>query len=237
MIFKSFNLKNHCPLLGSHCREYNVIGFDCEWVTINGSRRPIALMQLATHRGLCALIRLCYLQRVPVELKDLLEDFRIIKVGVVPCNDAKYLSHDYGVRVASTLDLRHLAELRQFKPAGLAKMSITHLNVALDKNWRLACSNWENAQLTDQQVAYAAKDAHVAIELFKVFAGHNRWTRWPKENEMLDDYEVYLNVAFCANKSSGSTAAKQSTNNFANDRRYVVTALRRRMELINKCVS
>lgn len=200
----------------SHCREYNVIGFDCEWVSINGSRRPIALMQLATHRGLCALVRLCYLKRVPVALKDLLEDFRIIKVGVVPLDDAKYLNHDYGVCVASTLDLRHLAELRAFKPAGLAKMSKTHLNVELDKNWRLACSNWESPQLSDQQVAYSAKDAHVAIELFKVFVGHSRWTRWPKQNEMLDDYEVYLNVAFNANKNVSTV--KQSSR-LTNDKR------------------
>lgn len=52
-----------------HCDEYNVLGFDCEWVTVGGARRPVALLQLASHRGLCALIRLCKLQMIPIELR------------------------------------------------------------------------------------------------------------------------------------------------------------------------
>lgn len=52
-----------------HCDEYNVLGFDCEWVTAGGARRPVALLQLASHRGLCALIRLSHLQMIPSELK------------------------------------------------------------------------------------------------------------------------------------------------------------------------
>lgn len=46
-----------------------MLGFDCEWVTVGGVRRPVALLQLTSHRGLCALIRLCHLQRIPPELK------------------------------------------------------------------------------------------------------------------------------------------------------------------------
>lgn len=189
----------------SHCQKYNVIGFDCEWITVGGTRRPIALLQLATHQGLCALIRLCILKCIPIELKNLLEDYRIIKVGVVPLNDANYLKNDYGINVKSTLDLRYLAEKCQYKPAGLGRMSKAHLNVELDKNWRLACSNWENLQLTNQQIMYAAKDAHVAIELFKVFSGHkNIFKRLPSSKDILDDNEMYLNLSFNGNKHAAS---------------------------------
>lgn len=51
-----------------HCDEYGVVAFDCEWVPTK-KRRPVAMLQLATHHGLCLLIRLCSLKRIPKELK------------------------------------------------------------------------------------------------------------------------------------------------------------------------
>lgn len=38
-------------------------------VTVGGARRPVALLQLTSHRGLCALIRLSHLRMIPSELK------------------------------------------------------------------------------------------------------------------------------------------------------------------------
>lgn len=102
--------------------------------------------------------------------KEILEDDNIVKVGVSPLGDANYLVRDYGVCVASTLDLRYLATLCNYPSGGLAKLSETHLNVKLDKNWRIRCSDWEASTLTSKQIEYAAKDAMVAIELFKIFA-------------------------------------------------------------------
>lgn len=145
-------------------------------------------------------------------MKNLLEDYRIIKVGVVPLDDAKYLKNDYGLNVTSTLDLRHLAEKCKFKPAGLGRMSKAHLNVVLDKNWRLACSNWENGKLTEQQIMYAAKDAHVAVELFKVFSGHTRFLqKMPSSKEILDDNEIFLNISFNGNAYSRNNNRNSST--------------------------
>lgn len=127
------------------------------------------MLQLQTHRGLCTLIRLCRLKRVPQELKNLLEDHTIIKVGIQPLHDAKYLREDYGVSVAGTLDLRHLAKLHEPKPGGLAKLAEKYLNIEMDKSWFIAASDWENVKLDDKQIEYAALDAHVAIELYKHF--------------------------------------------------------------------
>lgn len=102
--------------------------------------------------------------------KELLEDDNIVKVGVAPLGDANYLARDYGVCVASTFDLRHMAVMCGYRPGGLSKLSENYLNVKLDKNWRIRCSDWEAPTLTSIQIDYAAKDAHVAIELFKMFA-------------------------------------------------------------------
>lgn len=116
------------------------MGFDCEWVIVGGSRRPVALLQLASHRGLCALIRLSHLGMIPSELKGILEDDNIVKVGVAPQGDADYLVRDYGVCVANTFDLRYMAAMTGCRPNGLGKMTEDYLKVKLDKNWRIRCS-------------------------------------------------------------------------------------------------
>lgn len=144
-----------------------MLGFDCEWVTVGGTRRPTALLQLASNEGLCALFRLNSLKHIPLCLRELLENDNVIKVGVDSAADAQKLSHDYAVGVASTFDLRFLAALTGHKAEGLAKLSKTHLNIQLDKNWRLVCSDWEAKSLTEQQLNYAANDALVAVRIFE----------------------------------------------------------------------
>lgn len=99
-----------------------------------------------------------------------MEDDNILKVGVAPQGDAQYLVRDYGVCVASTFDLRYLAAMTECSPGGLGRMSEDYLKVKLDKNWRIRCSDWEAPILSNKQIDYAAKDAHVTIELFKFFA-------------------------------------------------------------------
>ena len=146
---------------------YKVLGFDCEWLTVDGNRRPVALLQLASHTGLCALIRLSHLKHVPGELQQLLEDDGILKVGVAPLDDSKHLLSDYNVYVKSTLDLRHLCQHLERPAEGLAKLSKAFIGVELNKNWRIRCSSWDAATLSEAQIDYAAKDCLVAIEIFK----------------------------------------------------------------------
>lgn len=186
--------------LKNHTLEYKVLGIDCEWVTVGGRRRPVALLQLASHKGLCALIRLCELEGIPKELRDLLEDEEILKVGVAPYDDASNLCHDFGVGVASTFDLRYLAMLTDSKPESLAKMSKAVLNVELDKNWRVRCSDWEAENLTDKQKDYAAKDALVAVEIFKIlsqkFEKKSFWERKTTWTELFGKIETYVDIRF-----------------------------------------
>lgn len=83
-------------------------------------------------------------------------------------DDAKYLALDYNVHVESTLDLRHIAKARSLDAGGLGRMAKSHLNVIMEKDWRIRCSDWADINLTEKQISYAATDAHVAIELFKL---------------------------------------------------------------------
>ncbi|XP_058455385.1 exonuclease 3'-5' domain-containing protein 2 [Malaya genurostris] len=165
--------KNIVGTLRTHCQEYRILGLDCEWVNEQGKRHPVALLQLASHRGLCALFRLCEMRRIPPELTDLLNDSSILKVGVGPVDDAKLLKLDYNLKVTSALDLRHLAEKGGFPgPFGLARLAEKTLGVKMDKHWRVRASNWETPELTERQILYAANDAHVAVKLFERFVKH-----------------------------------------------------------------
>lgn len=203
-------------VIGRHCDEYNVLGFDCEWVIVGGARRPVALLQLASHRGLCALIRLSHLGMIPSELKEILEDDNIVKVGVAPQGDANYLARDYGVCVANTFDVRYMAALSGCRTGGLAKMSEDYLKVKLDKNSRIRCSDWEAPSLNNTQIDYAAKDAHVGIELFKYFADKLRTKRvLEKETSyvqsIVDDYCFrYFDIPFSSQVAANNNPIQKS---------------------------
>ncbi|RVE52065.1 hypothetical protein evm_003343 [Chilo suppressalis] len=177
--------------LKRRCRTYKMVGFDCEWVTDHGKRKPVALMQLSTHDGYCALFRLCHLKAVPNSLKDFLEDKTIYKVGVVPKDDAKYLLHDYSVTLQSTLDIRHIVTAAGYDPGGLAVLSQSLLGITLDKSWRVRCSDWEAETLSERQVHYAAVDAHVAAKIFvkmiNSLSRKNTWNFFNKEIANLSD--------------------------------------------------
>lgn len=136
-------------------------------MTVNSERRKIALIQLCSPEGLCALIRLCKFPNIPLELRKFLEDPEIIKVGVTPANDAKYLQQDYAINMNGTFDLRFLALQAQQKAEGLGKMSKSILDIELDKDWRIRCSDWEIEVMSAKQIDYAANDAFVAVEIFR----------------------------------------------------------------------
>ncbi|XP_031636157.1 exonuclease 3'-5' domain-containing protein 2-like [Contarinia nasturtii] len=149
-----------------HCRDYPVIGFDCEWTNMGNQRQPVVLLQLQSYHGLCLLIRLPYVG-ILEELQELLENERILKVGVGVDLDAKYLFEDYRVHVRSTLDLRYMAVLAKCEPGKLIKMSEDCLKFKLCKEY--AYSDWDASNLSEKAIEYAAKDVHAAIELFKYF--------------------------------------------------------------------
>ncbi|KAK6637731.1 hypothetical protein RUM44_008153 [Polyplax serrata] len=149
-----------CYLIKSHCKDLNALGFDCEWVFWKGA--PVALLQVATVHGLCYLFRLNVLTRIPSELQKILNNCDILKLGICPAADARYIERDYKVQVRSTLDLRHLYKTT----SGLAKLSESELGIHLNKGTE-AFSDWESPYLTYEQQHYAAMDAFVGIELFK----------------------------------------------------------------------
>lgn len=155
-----------------HCEDFPVVGFDCEWWSIKGPRRKVALLQLASGGGLCILVRLHRLDSLPAQLPELVELLRdngIIKVGVQPLDDGFKLRQDYDLQVKSTLDLRHLASrLNVPRPYKLAALAERVVGLEMDTDCRIPASNWEIDELTAIQIEYASKDAIAGLEIFRV---------------------------------------------------------------------
>lgn len=196
------------------CADFRVLGFDCEWVTDAGRRRPVALLQLASEDGFCALILLCQVKQLPEVFKDILEDATIFKVGVVPCDDAAYLLQDYNIIVRGCLDLRHLMQRSgTFSRGGLSGMAENLLGIELDKSSRIRCSDWEVPVLSARQVQYASQDALVAVAIFsKLIKRELRpwWHIWgpkqPKWSEVIELCQNYIDVKYKDKSKQGKSA-------------------------------
>ncbi|XP_041974350.1 exonuclease 3'-5' domain-containing protein 2-like [Aricia agestis] len=212
---------------------YHAIGFDCEWVTDNGQRQPVALLQLSTYDGFCLLFRLNKLKLITGSLKEILEDDSLYKVGVAPGERAKYLEHDYSVMLKSSLDIRNLVEICGYDDGGLAALSASLLGVVLDKSWRVRCSDWEADELTTRQVNYAAADAHVAIKMFVnlVNGYYNKGilsymrksdsSHWDNINDLCWQYaDMFYKTKKKSNRNENSTNKKKEKSPKAMSKRY-----------------
>jgi len=155
------------PILSKDLSLLPVIGLDCEWVSQDGKSGPVALLQIATFRGLCILVRLCKMSSIPNSLKEILASQIVFKVGVAILDDSKKLMIDYGLDVLSCVDLRHLV-VKYWKhqgKLGLEALADIVLGVKLDKDWKLRAGNWEAEKLSHRQLVYAANDALVAVNI------------------------------------------------------------------------
>lgn len=161
---------------------------------------------------------MCEINRIPQELRDILENPDIIKTGVGPQSDATMLLQDYSIRMNGTFDLRFLAMLAGTKPEGLAKLSKNVLNVELDKDWRVRCSDWEAVKLSDKQIEYAAKDAQVAIDIFKDL--YIKVNSTPTNEEILKFTDIYTDITFKNKLSNLDPTASPSKSMLKSKKQY-----------------
>lgn len=167
------------PQLHKEAMKDGAVGLDCEWVQVKGSRRPVALLQMATSSGLCVLIRLSHLKGTTLpNLKEFLRDDTVLKVGVGTIEDSDYLYQDYNLQVQGCIDLRHLVLLKEELKGnggghhlGLSALAKAFLGITLDKDWRVRASDWEADILSKRQEKYAADDALVGMQLLMVLVG------------------------------------------------------------------
>ena len=161
--------KNQLKLMQQDVDEFPVIGMDCQWLT-NPSpyepRNPIALLQLATHKGNILLFPMKKFP-VPEELRKILSSAEVIKTGIDVFKDARYLREDYDLSVDSTFDLRFLAEGTGHKPEELENLALDVLKLNISREKDTINSDWEKLPLDQQQINFAKTTVEALINIFK----------------------------------------------------------------------
>jgi ribonuclease D len=97
----------------------------------------------------------------------LLHDSALAKVGFGLANDTSQMAHKFGIHPQNLVDLdRNFRQLGYRNSVG-AKGAIAILfGERFVKSKRISTSNWSLAQLSEQQMLYAANDAYAAIRVY-----------------------------------------------------------------------
>ncbi len=149
-----------------------VLGFDTEtkpqFKKGIKNNNKVALLQLASAEK-AYLFRLNKIG-LPAELKAVLADNDIIKIGAAIKEDIHCLQELHAFEPASFIDLQRYAKKFGIESSSLKKLTAIVLDFRISKNQQL--SNWENGVLTPAQMRYAATDAWVCHEIYNSLRIH-----------------------------------------------------------------
>ena len=148
-------------------RHESVVGFDTETRPSfsKGESHPTCLVQVAT----VSAVYLFQLRRLEVFeiLAELLAQPHIVKAGVALAYDLRSLKLVFPFVEKNVLDLGIVARRCGLDQTGLRNLAGIFLGFRIPKGTRT--SNWAAAQLSAQQITYAATDAWACRELFLRF--------------------------------------------------------------------
>jgi len=141
------------------------IGFDTETRPAfkKGTFHSVALLQLAVS-DTAILIRLNKIS-LPKEIKQILSDNRILKIGAAIRDDIKALQKLHTFKPAGFVELQDFVQKYGILDFSIKKMAAIVLNMRISKRQQL--SNWENPELAEAQIRYAATDAWICYEVYK----------------------------------------------------------------------
>ena len=150
-----------------------VLGMDVEWLSGQQATK-VATLQLAT-KAHTYIFQLKYLQRgdvLPLALTAILEDEKIVKVGMNNKGDNTRLFNDYKVVVANSQDVGSLSHdtfriLAADNSWGLKDVCRRVLKWHIPKQKELQRSNWESLVLSEDQKIYAARDAYACLMIYE----------------------------------------------------------------------
>lgn len=104
---------------------------------------------------------------IPV-LKSVLEAQTILKVGFGLGDDVRRLRAKFGVEIRNVLDLSTALRRRgERNPLGAKSAVARFLGQKLQKSKRITTTNWSLPRLSEQQLKYAADDAHAALRIYR----------------------------------------------------------------------
>lgn len=150
----------------NYLQSQTILGFDTEARPSfkKGVTNNISLIQFATY-DTAILVRLLN-NTIPNRVIQILEDEKIIKVGVGSTLDNHNLQKLKKYTPKSFIDLQDLAKAKGIEVFSLKKLCEVLLHKKISKRQQL--SNWESKKLSDAQINYAATDAYAAILLYEI---------------------------------------------------------------------
>ncbi len=145
------------------CTE-TVIGFDTETKPSfrRGHSNNVALLQLSTHTT-CYLFRLNMIGMFP-EVRELLENPDILKIGVSIHDDFHNLHKLYDMKPQGFIDLQSYVKDYDILDNSLSRIYAILFGKRISKGQRL--TNWEAPELTSHQQEYASLDAYACIQIY-----------------------------------------------------------------------
>ncbi len=156
--------KEKCKDAVAFLNQQTIIGFDTETRPsfIKGIQHKVSLLQLATN-DVCFLFRL-NLIGVPEELVALLQNKKILKVGVAIDNDKVSLRKLKISKLDDFIDLQKIVGQFGIKDISLQKIYAILFGKKIPKTQRM--SNWEAQRLNTEQQKYAALDAWASLQIY-----------------------------------------------------------------------
>jgi ribonuclease D len=144
-----------------------VVGFDTETRPAfrPGESYPPSLAQVATARAVY-LFQVNH-REIAAAVAQVLSAQQVLKAGVGLADDLKALKKVVEFAEKSVLDLGAVATRHGLKQTGVRNLAGLFLGFRIPKGTKT--SNWARAQLTPQQIAYAATDAWACRELYQRF--------------------------------------------------------------------
>jgi RNA polymerase sigma factor for flagellar operon FliA len=105
-------------------------------------------------------------------LRPVLESATILKVGFGLGDDLRRLRAKLGIETRNVIDLA-TALRRGERNAWGAKTAVARFfGRRLQKSRRITTTNWAMPRLSEQQIQYAADDAHVALRIYRHWCEH-----------------------------------------------------------------
>ena len=146
---------------------YDLIGFDTETkpAFVKGPLNPPSIMQLACDDKV--YIFQFDNDEIFKQLSLILSNKNITKCGVSVDRDLIELMYLSPFDPISFVDLGNVARENEIPHHGLRGLVAMFLKHRISKGSQT--SDWSKISLTDSQISYAATDAWVSLELFKIF--------------------------------------------------------------------
>lgn len=149
-------------------RRHDTLGFDTESKPTfrrNQESQGPHILQFSTPQK--AYIFQAHLAECHPAVAEILESTEIAKIGFGLGDDLKRIVNKFGITPRSVVDLNATFREIGYKNQVGARTAIAILfRKKFAKSKSATTSNWANRVLTEQQILYAANDAHAAIQVF-----------------------------------------------------------------------